>query len=340
MRAGLASMARMSLPTLHQDLLLKYVQRSPHMVSMGLSVEAVSAGRGRLRQPTGADAVGDGPRQRLHPGVTTVLADSACGLAVGAALSTRQPYATLDLRMDHLRPAAPGQDLVCEAECYRLSRSVAFVRAQVWQESPDAPVASAQATFMLGTPVGQRRTRAADSLPAADRASATTAAAGPRVAEPPPRTTPASGWPVPVQRQPVWPGLDMPYARYLGLHTATGADGQALLLMPHQDKLIGNPFLPALHGGVLAGLAESAAMLHLLHHTQGQRLPKGIDFAIDYLRTAGPEDCYAACELLRMGTRVALVQVRVWQPHKGPAQPVAVARGHYLLGPPTEAGAG
>jgi len=328
------------------------------MVSMGMSVVAVSAGRGSMRQPAGPACVGDGPRQRLHPGVTTVLADSTCGLAVGAALSARQPYATLDLRMDHLRVASPGDDLQCEAECFRLTRSVAFVRAQVWQQRRDEPVAMAQATFMLGTPVGQRRTRAAEGAaagsdsrgaaplasphPGAGAAAAPTgggqADSTPRVAEPPPRTAPGSGWQPPDQRSPVWPALDMPYADYLGLHQATGDDGQALVLMPHQDKLIGNPFLPALHGGVLAGLAESAALLHLLQHTQGQRLPKGIDFAIDYLRAAGPEDCYASCELVRVGARVALVQVRVWQPYKGPAQPVAVARGHYLLAAPAGPG--
>ena len=101
------------------------------------------------------------------------------------------------------------------------------------------------------------------------------------------------------------------------------------LSLPYQDKLIGNPYLPALHGGVVAGFAETAALLHLIGTLRGEKQPKGIDFSIDYLRAGRPEETFASCELVRVGSRVALVQVRCWQ--RSPDYPITVARGHFLL---------
>ncbi|WP_255358208.1 PaaI family thioesterase [Pseudorhodoferax sp. Leaf274] len=85
-----------------------------------------------------------------------------------------------------------------------------------------------------------------------------------------------------------------------------------------------------MHGGVVAGFAESAATLHLIEAIGGAKFPKCIDFSIDYLRSGRPEDTYASCEIVRLGARVALVQVRCWQ-GKGPDQPITVARGNFLL---------
>ena len=61
----------------------------------------------------------------------------------------------------------------------------------------------------------------------------------------------------------------------------------------------------------------------------GEKFPKSIDFSVDYLRSGRPEECFAACEVVRLGSRVALVQVRCWQ--SSPDNPIAVARGHFLL---------
>jgi acyl-coenzyme A thioesterase PaaI-like protein len=62
---------------------------------------------------------------------------------------------------------------------------------------------------------------------------------------------------------------------------------------------------------------------------QGNKQPKGIDFSVDYLRSGRPEECFAQCDVVRLGGRVALVTVRVWQ--RSPELPIAVARGHFLL---------
>jgi uncharacterized protein (TIGR00369 family) len=124
-------------------------------------------------------------------------------------------------------------------------------------------------------------------------------------------------------------GVTIPYVDYLGILRAAGDAEPPLFRLPYQDKLIGNPELPALHGGVIAGFAETAATLHLIRTLRGAKFPKSIDFSIDYLRSGRPVESFASCEVVRVGSRVALVQVRCWQ--QTPHEPIAVARGHFLL---------
>lgn len=285
----------------------EFVQRTPHMREIGARITAVARGRGSMTLPARDEWLGDPLRAQLHPGALTVLADSTCGLAVGTALSEHAPYATLDLRMDYLRPAGPGHDVSCDAHCFRLTRNVAFVRAEVYQGDREQPIAVAQASFMLSTPGGQRAPRETAGEPD------------------------AAAWQPPPGSEPVLAGTSIPYVDYLGIRAA-GADAAPLFRLPYQDKLIGNPQLPALHGGVIAGFAETAATLHLIRTLRGAKFPKSIDFSIDYLRSGRPVECFAACEVVRVGSRVALVQVRCWQ--QGPDKPIAVARGHFLLTAP------
>lgn len=293
-----------------EDLNRKFVARTPHMREIGARITAVAPSRGSMTLPARPEWVGDPLRGQLHPGALTVLADSACGLAVGATLKERAPYATLDLRMDYLRAAGPEADLHCDAHCFRLTRNVAFVRGEVYQADREQPIAMAQASFMLSTPSGK---------PAAAEGSA---AAAPRA------PSDDSVWQAPPGSEPVLAGTAIPYVEYLGIRAAGDAESP-LFRLPYQEKLIGNPHLPALHGGVIAGFAETAALLHLIRTLRGARFPKSIDFSIDYLRSGRPLESFAACEVVRVGSRVALVQVRCWQ--KGPELPIAVARGHFLL---------
>jgi uncharacterized protein (TIGR00369 family) len=285
--------------------------------------------------PPRADWMGDPARGLMHPGAITVLADSCCGLAVGAALEKDITYATLDLRMDYLRPASPMQAVHCDAHCYRLTRSVAFVRADVHQGDAAQPVATAQAAFMLSTPSGARpQVPAGTGAPQA--AETFTAAANAAVAALSPAQgasatgEPASGWRAPEASEPAMPPGAIPYLDYLGIRVSPDP-ARPLFRMPFHPKLIGNPFLPALHGGTVAGFAETAAILHLNQTLAGAKLPKGIDFSLDYLRAGRPEESFASCEVVRVGARVALVHVRVWQ--RSPDYPIAVARAHFLLTP-------
>jgi len=121
----------------------------------------------------------------------------------------------------------------------------------------------------------------------------------------------------------------VPYAAYIGLRIDLTDAAAPVLRLPYQPSLIGNSALPALHGGVVASFMESAALMHLLLMLDEQRVPKSIDFSIDYLRSAHAEDSWAACSVQRLGRRVAQVQIRCWQ--SDPAAPVALARAHFLL---------
>lgn len=125
-----------------------------------------------------------------------------------------------------------------------------------------------------------------------------------------------------------WNGLiqQIPYAQYLGMNFS---DSEELFVLPFQEKHIGNPFIRALHGGVIAGFLENAALLHCTVEQHQTTIPKPINVQIDYLRSAVAKDCYARCETTRLGRRVANIAVKCWQQHEH--KPVAVARVHLLL---------
>lgn len=126
----------------------------------------------------------------------------------------------------------------------------------------------------------------------------------------------------------------VPYAAFLDVQV-TIEQGEPRFRLPFRPSLIGNTVLPALHGGVVAGFMENAALLHLLLLLDENKVPKSIDFSIDYLRSANALDSFAACTVARQGRRVAQVQIRCWQDekgHPGRTRDVALARAHFLLG--------
>src|SRR5690554_2913250 len=192
----------------HLDTLVRnFVQGTPHMQDIGLVVTRLEKNRGSMSMPPRPQWMGDPARNLMHPGAITVLADSCCGLAVGAALDTHVTYATLDLRIDYLRPASPSLETHCDAHCYRLTRSVAFVRAEVWQEDRDEPVAAVQAAFMLSTPSGRRRATQAVALdPQVAQAHRPAAAApGDSGAHAGEAAHPAADWQAPAASEPAMP---------------------------------------------------------------------------------------------------------------------------------------
>lgn len=123
--------------------------------------------------------------------------------------------------------------------------------------------------------------------------------------------------------------LDMiPYARLIGIECSRDGD-ELVFRLPASPDNVGNPLLPALHGGVIAGFMELAAALHLLIFTDTGRVPLIIDFSIDYLRAGLLRDTYARCQLWRQGRRVANVAITAWQSDE--AQPIATARAHFKI---------
>lgn len=122
----------------------------PHNRELGLEVTDFRQSRGEawMRLPYDARLVGNPDDGVLHGGAITSLMDAACGIAVMVRLGVNAPIATLDLRIDYLKPATPGQDVVAHTECYKVTRSIAFVRGVAHHEDADDPIASVAATFM------------------------------------------------------------------------------------------------------------------------------------------------------------------------------------------------
>ncbi|HCP57423.1 MULTISPECIES: PaaI family thioesterase [Pseudomonas] len=119
-----------------------------------------------------------------------------------------------------------------------------------------------------------------------------------------------------------------PYAKLLGIEGLPLGDEVVFRLPANKDN-IGNPVLPALHGGVIAGFMEHSAMLHLLMIMGTTHFPKIIDFSIDYLRAGHYRDTYAQCQVWRQGKRVANVAITAWQTNR--AEPIATARAHFKV---------
>ncbi|HTJ41564.1 MAG TPA: PaaI family thioesterase [Kofleriaceae bacterium] len=120
----------------------------------------------------------------------------------------------------------------------------------------------------------------------------------------------------------------IPYAKWLGL-SGKIEDGALITTMTFAPHLVGNPALPALHGGTLGALMESAAVFELLYRAESIVLPKTITITVDYLRSAATVDTYALGTITRHGRRVANVSVVAWQEDR--AKPVATAVAHFLV---------
>ena len=123
----------------------------------------------------------------------------------------------------------------------------------------------------------------------------------------------------------------IPYARYLGLSAAL-TDDRLVTSLPYRPDNLGNPELPALHGGVVGAFLELAGTFELLWHLECMTIPKTVNFSVDYLRPAGPATSYARGVITRYGRRVVNVRVEAWQDDE--ARPIAHGHAHFLIRPP------
>ena len=128
----------------------------------------------------------------------------------------------------------------------------------------------------------------------------------------------------------------IPFAARLGLQAVP--DGKDVLCtMPFSARLVGNPSLPALHGGVVATFLEATALATVMHSQRapenfgrcGQEIPRVISTTVDYLRPAGPMDTFGQAEIIRLGSRLSTVVATVWQDNRD--KPVARANCHFLV---------
>lgn len=119
----------------------------------------------------------------------------------------------------------------------------------------------------------------------------------------------------------------IPYAGFLGLRSeVTG--GELYGVMPFAEHLVGNPVIPALHGGALGAFLELTAIAELARRGGGP-LPRTIGVTVEYLRSGRARDTYARAEVKRLGRRIANVAVEAWQDDR--AKPIALLYGRFLL---------
>jgi len=273
-------------------------RRSIYGYISGLRLDRAAPGEAWASLPYRPVFVGDTETGVLHGGVVTALLDESCGMAVQLALDGTRAIATLDLRIDYQKPATPGLDIKAHSHCYRVTRSIAFVRSTAYQESESEPVATATACFMIGA----NRTNMFKDRPTDYHMPPTLEA----------------------PEDPTGPFANSPFARCLGIRI--GEDGT--LVMPFSPKIIGNPILPAIHGGLTGAFLETTAIVGVTREL-GVLPPKPIGLTINYLRSGRALDSYANVSIVKQGRRVVAFEARAWQ--DDPAKPIASAFGHFML---------
>lgn len=123
--------------------------QSPHGKFLGLEIMDVDEAEATVKVPYSKDLAGNSATGILHGGIVTTALDAASGLAVIAAFERAITIATLDLRIDYLKPATPGEAIFAYGHCYKTTRNVCFVRGLAYQKDKSDPIANSTATFMI-----------------------------------------------------------------------------------------------------------------------------------------------------------------------------------------------
>ena len=147
-----------------EKLTRTFMEHVPHNRALGIELCSLGDGEAIMTLPYDPKLVGNPATGVLHGGAITSMMDACAGAAAFMSRPEPAPAATLDLRIDYLKPATPGKAVVAKANCYKRTRNVAFVRCVAFHDDLDEPIAAGVGTFMLSIMVataggqGQRPT--------------------------------------------------------------------------------------------------------------------------------------------------------------------------------------
>ena len=122
----------------------------PHSISLGMKIDFIGDGEVGMSMPYDKKLIGDPKTEVIHGGAVFSLLYTCCGAAAMSHPDQKGPTATIDLRVDYMRPATPKQKIKAVATCYNLTKNVAFVRAVALDENEEKPVAMAAGAFVTG----------------------------------------------------------------------------------------------------------------------------------------------------------------------------------------------
>lgn len=310
------------------DLMLN-ANANDHFHTLGMAFTEIQKGKVNTQLPYSHAIVGNPENGIIHGGALTALLDTSCGFAAVTALEQLALCPTMDLRTDYMRPAKPGQTIYAEAEAYRVTSNVVFCRGLAYQEDKNNPIAYCVANFIrmdakVASAMAAQLDQLLDSVPPIASSNAYRESQAPLTEVSIRKALLADRQ----QCQPQRLVEALPYAKLLGIRTLH--QGEALLFhLPPSHSNVGNPTLPALHGGAIAGFMEMAAAIHLLINMQIPKVPRVVDFSIDYVRAGLLEDTYASCSVVRQGRKLVNVAIHAWQ--RDQTAPIATARAHFLI---------
>ncbi|MBA83995.1 PaaI family thioesterase [Thalassobius sp. S69A] len=127
----------------------EFIKAIPHARALGMAFTQVGDGRAEMRMPYDERFIGDPKTRVIHGGAVSALLDTTCGAAVMSHPKAPGGTATIDLRIDYMRAATPGQAIRTRAHCYRITKTVAFVRAEALDDDDSLPVATASGAFTV-----------------------------------------------------------------------------------------------------------------------------------------------------------------------------------------------